>query len=352
MKDQWIPVDKIQYLIQIESFALFWILLLLGFIFYKVFLKKITDKRHLNLRQRFGRTFFYICVTSLFAAVHWLLFNNAYHSQSEFYLIKISSYIILIALGFGVISLIKLAQIYVYLYLFFMNMSVGVPRLIANMFTLVFSLAIVSWLAADIFAFHLAAVLATSAVFSLVLGLALQDTLGNLFSGVALQLDRPFNIGDWIEIHSGSEKWVGLVQEISWRATTLLGFADELILIPNRVIAQSQLLNFSHQVKAARLNQVFRFRFDVQIDLARHALLEGLANIPEILTEPPPRTLITEVTESWITLKVFYTLKDYGTRYRTGDKAITQILERIRYHQLPLATQTLNIVSSIKNIDL
>jgi small-conductance mechanosensitive channel len=233
----------------------------------------------------------------------------------------------------------------VYLYLFLMNMSVGVPRLIANMFTLGFTLIIVSWLAADVFGFHLAAVLATSAVFSLVLGLALQDTLGNLFSGVALQIDRPFNIGDWVEIHSGAEKLAGQVQEISWRATTLLGFADEFILIPNRVIAQSQLLNFSHFYKPARLNQMFRFHFDVSIDIARLALLEGIANIPEILKDPSPRTLITEVTESWITIKVFYSLKDYGTRYRTGDLVITQILDRIRFHKLSLASPTLHLLN-------
>lgn len=350
MKDQWIPVEKIQYLIQFESFALLWVLLVVAFIFYKLFLKKITDKRHGNLRQRFWRTSIYLIITTLVSVLHWLMFENAYHASSEYHLVKIASYLSLFALTFGMISTIKLAQIYVYLYLFLMNMSVGVPRLIANMFTLVFSLIVVSWLAADVFSFHLAAVLATSAVFSLVLGLALQDTLGNLFSGVALQIDRPFNIGDWVEIHSGSEKWAGQVQEISWRATTLLGFADEFILIPNRIIAQSQLLNFSHLHKPARLNQVFRFRFDVSIDKARMALLEGINNIPEILKEPAPRTLITEVTDSWITIKVFYSLKDYGTRYRTGDVVITQILDRIRFHKLTLASPTLNLVTTNSDI--
>ncbi len=344
MHDQWIPVEKIQFLIQFESFALLWVLILLGFIFYKFFLKEITEKRHTNLLQRFSRTAIYLVITTIMAALHWPIFENAYHSSKEYYLVKLASYLSLLALFFGVITVIKLAQIYVYLYLFFMNMRVGVPRLIANMFTLIFSLIIVSWLAADVFGFHLAAVLATSAVFSLVLGLALQDTLGNLFSGVALQIDRPFNIGDWIEVQIGSEKWTGHVQEVSWRATSLLGFGEELILIPNRVIAQSQMINFSHSPKSSRLNQLFRFRFDVSIPLAKKALLDGLANIPEILVDPPPRTLITEVTESWITIKVFYSLKDYGTRYKTGDLVISQILEQIRKYRLTMASPIVNLV--------
>lgn len=346
MVEQWIPVEKIQYLIQFEMFALLWALLPIAFIFYKLFLKKITDKRHSNLQSRFSRTAIYLTITTVISALYWVLFENAYYSHTEYHLVKLAGYLSLVTLFFGVITVIKLAQIYVYLYLFFMNMSVGVPRLIANMFTLVFSLVIVSWLAADVFGFHLAAVLATSAVFSLVLGLALQDTLGNLFSGVALQIDRPFTIGDWIEIHSGSEKWTGQIQEISWRATTLTGFADELILIPNRVIAQGQLINFSHYKKAARLNQVFRFKFDVSIELAKKALLDGLALVPEVLTEPAPRTLVIEVTESWVTLKIFYSLKDYGTKYRTGDLVITRIMEQIRHHRLALASPVVNLVSS------
>lgn len=345
MTGQWIPVEKIQFLIQFEGFALLWVLLVIAFIFYKLFLKRITDKRHSNLSRRFYRTTVYLAITTALAAIHWPIFENAYYSNSEYHLVKIAAYMSLLALTFGVVSVVKLAQVYVYLYLFFMNMSVGVPRLLANMFTLAFSLVIVSWLAADVFGFHLAAVLATSAVFSLVLGLALQDTLGNLFSGVALQVDRPFNIGDWVEIHCGAEKWTGVVQEVSWRATTLVGFADELILIPNRSIAQGQLINYSHYHRPARLNQMFRFRFDVNIELAKKSLLDGLANIPEILMDPAPRTLITEVTESWVTIKVFYSLNDYGTKFRTGDVVITQIMDQIRKNRLSLASPAILLVS-------
>ena len=312
-----------------------------------LFLKKITDKRHANLKERFFRICIYLLITLLTTIIYWLIFKNAHNFIYESSLLKFSSYLSLVALIFGVVTTIKLAQIYVYLYLFMMNMSVGVPKLLANMFTLGFSLVIVSWLAADVFGFQLTAVLATSAVFSIVLGLALQDTLGNLFSGVSLQIDRPFKIGDWVEIHSGSEKWNGQIQEISWRATTLMGFADELILIPNKLIAQSQLINYSHLQKPARLNQMFRFRFDTPIDVARKSMLEGLNNIPEILSDPAPRTLITEVTESWICLKIFYSIKDYGTRYRTGDVVISQILKQIQSNKLVLA----NPVISITNVD-
>ncbi len=336
MKEQFIPVEKIQHLIDYDSFVLVSVLLIMSFLFYKTFLKKISEKRHANLNNRFKLAFLYIVTTAFFASLHWILF---YQKLAP----KFSSYIALVALLVGALMIVKLIQIFIYEYLFLVNMSVGVPRLIANIFTLLFSLVLISWIAADVFQIQLVAVLATSAVFSLILGLALQDTLGNLFSGVAFQFDRPFNIGDWIEIHSGMDKWSGQVQEINWRATTLMGFADELILIPNRIIAQSQLINFSHLQKPARLNQVFRFRFNVPVEIAKQALLEGLKNTPGILEEPAPRTLVTEITDSWITIKIFYSLKDYGMRYRTGDVVIINILERIRHYGLPLANPTMQL---------
>jgi small-conductance mechanosensitive channel len=346
MYQQWIPVEKIQKLIQIESFALLVALLFVAVIFYKFFLKKITQKRHRNLQQRFIRIFIYFFITTLLAALQWPIFEYAHHSNIEFQLIKFASYLSLFSLVFGVATVIKLSQIYVYQYLFFMNMNVGVPRLLANMFTLIFSLALISWIATDIFSFHLAAVLATSAVFSLVLGLALQDTLGNLFAGVALQIDPPFIIGDWVDVQIGSEKWTGCIQEISWRATTLMSFSDEFILIPNRVIAQGQLINFSNTQKATRLNQTFRFRFDVSIPLAKKALLDGLIGIAEILDNPAPRVLVTDVTESWVALKVIYSLDNYGAKYRVADLIITQILNEIHRHGLILASQKIHLVSN------
>ena len=339
MNQTFLPVERIKHLIEFESFALFGILFFIAYLFYFLFLKKISEKRHNNMKRRFKLTSLYFFTTAFLASVFWLLTYNVEN-------FKPTSYLAVLVLILAVVSVIKLFQIFLYIYLFFMNMSVGVPRLITNIFSLLFSLVIISWIAADVFRIQLVAVLATSAVFSLVLGLALQDTLGNLFSGLAFQFDRPFNIGDWIEIHSGNDRWSGQVQEINWRATTLMGFADELILIPNRLIASSQLINFSHQQKPARLNQVFRFRFDVPIESAKAALLEGLAEVPGILSDPPARTLVTEITESWVTIKIFYSLQDYGMKYRTGDVVISKILEKIRSKKLSLANPTLHLVGT------
>lgn len=337
---KWIPIAKIQAVINYEGFAIVGFLMLVAYLFYYFFLKRLSERRHGQLRQRFIMTSFFVLLTGLFSIIHWLLFWNL---NGDLFIVKVSNYIGLITLVLGAIAVIKVAQIYIYLYLFFSNISTGVPRLIGNLFTVVFSLFIFTLIASTIFDFNIATIATTSAVFSLVLGLALQDTLGNFFSGLALQIDRPFQINDWVEIQNGDQKWVGQIHEVNWRATFLMSFADELIMFPNRTIAQSQIIILTHRMTPVRLNQVFRFSFETSIEDAKAAILEGIEDFKEVMTHPGPSTLVTETSESWVTIKVFYSLYDYGARYRVGDRIISNILHSLQKRGIKLAHQTFTV---------
>ena len=76
--------------------------------------------------------------------------------------------------------------------------------------------------------------LATTAVGAVILGFALQDTLGNLFAGLAIQIEKPFRVGHWVTI--GGES--GLVSEITWRATKIRTKAGNFVIVPNSVLAR------------------------------------------------------------------------------------------------------------------
>jgi small-conductance mechanosensitive channel len=340
---KWIPIEKILLACSIETLGVCALLMLFSFAFYKFFLKGISEKRHGQMKQRFLNTVFYIGLSTALIIIHHSLLWQAIGNE---FLSKFSNYIALIGLIVGAVAVIKIGQILVYLYLFFGHMTSGVPRLIGNLFTFVFSIFIFGLIAALIFDFNIATIATTSAVFSLVLGLALQDTLGNFFSGLALQIDRPFKINDWIEIHTGDEKWVGQIQEINWRATFLLSFADELIMFPNKTIAQSQILILTHPHRPVRLNQMFRFNHDVDIELAKKTILASTQDFPEIMTSPMPKVLVTESTESWIVIKVFYSLHDYGARYRLGDALIQKVIKNAREEGLKFGHQTITIKES------
>src|SRR5206468_11941884 len=91
---------------------------------------------------------------------------------------------------------------------------------------------------------NLLSIITTSAVVTAVIGLALQDTLGNLMSGVALQLEASFGVGDWIRVE---DKPVGRVREIRWRSALLETKNGDLLVIPNGMLTKSMIVSFNKQ---------------------------------------------------------------------------------------------------------
>lgn len=335
-------VEKIRFFIQIDSFAVAWICVCLGFLFYKFFLKEISEKRHLNLKTRFNSTFLVLTISTVLSAAHWI----TYEKVGSSFVGKVSNYLAFFSLVVGAVATIKIGQIIAYLYLFFKNISQGIPRLIVNLLTVIFSFSVISFIASEIFLIQVTAMLATSAVFSLVLGLALQDTLGNLFSGVAMQMGQPYKIGDWIEVNtSDSKKWVGQIQEITWRATFLSGFSDEWIMIPNKTMAQSQIIINSSNHKHLRHSQMFRIGFNSDVEKAKTVILKALDGIADVLKDPEPRILVIETTDSWISVKVFYSIRDFELKYRVADRVISSILAGLKQNGIELARNRLALES-------
>jgi small-conductance mechanosensitive channel len=105
----------------------------------------------------------------------------------------------------------------------------------------------------------ISAFLATSGVLAIVLGLALQTTLADVFSGLAINIERPFGAGDWITMNDTVE---GQIIEIDWRATRIRTFANDIVVIPNSVIAKSIVTN--HR----KLNEPYTSSLSLKIDSA------------------------------------------------------------------------------------
>ena len=100
---------------------------------------------------------------------------------------------------------------------------------------------------AYVFDMPVSGLLAASGVIAIVLGLALQSTLGDLFSGVVLNLAKPYHPGDWVILDTGLE---GRVVETNWRATQILTPSNDLAIVPNSIIAKARLVNASKPTAA------------------------------------------------------------------------------------------------------
>lgn len=288
-------------------------------------------------------------------SLSWMSCAAIFHALSQMpelpaYLFRLLPYLGVLALIMGAVVFVKTAKIVVYEYLFYKNMTAGVPVLVVNVITILLSLTLGGWLLSELFNFKVVPLLATSAIFSIVLGLALQDTLGNLFSGLALQIDKPYSIGDWIEVQSGGHNWIGIVREISWRSTVLQGFTDEWLTIPNRIMGSAQISNYATHEHPIWRTQTFKVTHGQSVDQVKKALLDSVQGLPEILSHPAPVVLLREVHESWITFRLSYCIRDYGMQFEIGDHILTRGIDSLKSKGIKLAAQRVELLKGFPEL--
>lgn len=142
---------------------------------------------------------------------------------------------------------------------------------------------------ADVFDIPVSGLLAASGVIAIVLGLALQSTLGDVFSGIVLNLAKPYHPGDWV-ILDGSLQ--GRVIETNWRATQILTDSNDLAIIPNSLIAKAKLINASRPAMAHGLTIIIRLDPTVAPSHGCAALETALLSCNRILRTPAPSVAI------------------------------------------------------------
>jgi small-conductance mechanosensitive channel len=350
MKPPVIPLDKLLDLINLEVALILTILATSSWLFFRFLLQNLNADRQTNLRALFrnlaGHTIMLWVLYAIFWSVTEALQETLTGPQA-----RGLAYFGLVVLLQGSVVFVKTSKIIVFEYLFVGNKNRGVPLLLIDIFTLMLSLVVAAWLATTLFGLKLAPLLATSAVFSIVLGLALQDTLGNLFAGIALQVDKPYEIGDWVEILNGSQKLAGQVYEISWRATVLVAITDETLTIPNRIMAQAQVLNFSSRIRPFLRSQYFRIQFDQDLDKAKDVLTKVAEGTDGVLDSPHPVALINETTDSWIGLKLVYAVDNYGSQYTVADRILTSGVKALKEAGFALATQRVRVDGEYPSVE-
>jgi len=312
-------------------------------LFYRLLLKDMPANRHIRLRGLFANVVKHQAAATLFFALFILIPHFFLENPFE---LSLRLYLGFALVGWGLLIFIKIARIFSFEYLFFNNMRAGVPLLVVNLITFVLSILAIMWFLSQFLDLKLGTLLATSTFVSVVVGLALQDTIGNLFSGFALQLDKPFRIGDWIEVESETGKWVGQVFEVSWRATTLYGFLDEVHIIPNKVLSNAFMTNYSGRLRPVLRSQFFRIPFDVSVQKVESTLLAALQDVPGLKVGTVPRVLITETTESWLLYKIIYYVEDFGQMFIVGDEVIRRSAAAFQAAGIPIARHRVDVLSA------
>ena len=176
---------------------------------------------------------------------------------------------------------------------------------------------IFNWLFPDI---NLGALLTTSAIFGVILGLALQDTLGNFFAGISLHADRPFQVGDVVSI--GQQRLTGVVEGITWRAIKIRTFQNHLVLLSNSSVAKEAIEVCPRTNLNARL-VYFSSLYTDSPAKAIHVVREAVREADNVSQKITPIVRIRNLGESGLEYEVKYWLEDYA-RYNDTDALVRQ----------------------------
>jgi small-conductance mechanosensitive channel/CRP-like cAMP-binding protein len=163
--------------------------------------------------------------------------------------------------------------------------------------------------------------LTTSAVGAVVVGFALQDTLGNAFAGLGIQSEKPFRVGHWIRVGD----FEGRVTEVTWRATKLRTKAGNFVVVPNNIIAKEAITNFSEPAAPTRLELDVGASYLATPADVKAAVAEAVRQVPRVLTHPAPDALLHSFDGSAITYRVRFWIADYEGDDEARDEVRTAI---------------------------
>jgi small-conductance mechanosensitive channel/CRP-like cAMP-binding protein len=188
--------------------------------------------------------------------------------------------------------------------------------------------------------------LTTSALLTAILGFSMQETLGNLFAGLALQSQQTVAVGDWIRFADGQDG-VGEVIEINWRATHLLTNARVQVVVPNGVLARATVRNYSRPTTLVRHDTDITLPYSVSPERARAVILGSLRGLEGVLSEPAPSALLMGFNDSGVHYSVRCFINDYGRRDPIESAVRQRILYAVRRAgmELPFPHRELTLVN-------
>jgi small-conductance mechanosensitive channel/CRP-like cAMP-binding protein len=196
-----------------------------------------------------------------------------------------------------------------------------IPVLLHELIKIALLILILFVIISKVFQARLSTLLVSSAVVSAVIGLALQDVLGNIVAGVALHVGKPFKVGDWVKVSDQ----VGAVIQTSWRSTTIRTLDGDFVIIPNGSISKEEIVNYSApNPRHAQYVQVGT-RYELPPNLVKETIAEAALQTAGVLAEPKPQVWLTEYGDFAINYKMKYWIDDFPRHPHIGDQIMTRI---------------------------
>ncbi len=183
----------------------------------------------------------------------------------------------------------------------------------------------------------LSGLLTALGISSIVLGLALQNTLDNVMAGIAVLFERPFEVGDWITVGA----LTGEVMEMNWRSVRIRTRDRDLFVVPNSVIGKETLVNLSRPTRAHAETHLLGFSYDDPPNKVKRVLHRVALSTRGVLANPPPEVHTRRYGDWSIEYAVRFYIDDYERQLEINDEFMTRIWYAAKRHgiSIPFPTQ-------------
>lgn len=206
-----------------------------------------------------------------------------------------------------------------------------VPRLLRDLVGVLLAAVAAALVYQFVWGREIEGALAALGLSSIVVGLALQEPLGNLFSGLVLLMERPFEVGDAIQVG----KVAGRVREVNWRSAHIVSTEGVVQIVPNSTLNKETIDNYSRPVAVRAETIEVGFGYRDPPNKVHQVLLELAADTEGVLAEPPPKVRTTGYGDSAIQYVLIYRVREEG-RGKVRSALLTRLWYLARRHGLTI----------------
>lgn len=197
---------------------------------------------------------------------------------------------------------------------------------------ILYTIALITCL--DHFEIDIKALIVSLGVGTLAVALAAQETLANMIAGFVIMVDRPFRVGDRINLPKSNR--IGEVIKIGLRSTKILDFDNNVATIPNAEIVKNDVVNFSYPNIQIRLKIDIDVAYGSDLDKVKTILVDAVSSFETVLSDPKPAAYLVDFKESGIGMTVVGRVRNYKELWDTLDGARMQIYKEFRRQDIEI----------------
>ena len=189
----------------------------------------------------------------------------------------------------------------------------------------------------DVWGVKVGPLLASLGIAGLAVAFALQNTLGNIFGGVSLIVDRSITVDDFIKLDDGTE---GFVTDIGLRSTKIKSADGDLIILPNGKLADSKIYNYHKPLPITRATVDFGIKYGSDVEKVKKIVLKEINGIALVLKEPAPKVVFNELGDFALKYKAFFWVSSIEKKLEAKEAAVTAIYNSLNKNRIGIPFPT------------